>query len=197
MAYNRNRALTFGVAGIVIAALLILVFIPAKKEIGINPIVALQEIPDYGFQVVKISEEQSSVVHLNVTLNDFEVRMADGEWTAIEVPGVGVSFDLIRSQEVSFTAEVGGLGVGNYGAIRFHVIRGLEFTNATLDDGEVIGVDVPDFKVEFTTSFENVEGTGSLSIAARRGSGLLSNYMLPQYHMSLAAFRLEFTISPT
>ena len=197
MAYDRKKVLTFGAAGIAIAALLILAFIPARKEIGIDLMVALQEIPDYGFQILKISEEQSSVVHLYVTLDGFEVRLAEGEWAEIEVSGGRVSFDINRAREVSFAAEAGGLDVGSYDAIRFRVVRGLEFTNATLDNGDVIGVDVPDIKVEFTTStFEIGEGTESLMIKIRTGSGLLSNYMLPQYHMSLGTLRLEFDISP-
>ena len=196
MAYDRKKVLTFGAAGIAIAALLILAFLPAQKEIGIDPMAVLQEIPGYGFQILKISEEQSSVVHLYVTLDGFEVRLAEGEWAEIEISGGRVSFDINRAREVSFAAEAGGLDVGSYDAIRFRVVRGLEFTNATLDDGDVIGVDVPDSKVEFTTStFEIGEGTESLMIKLRTGSGLLSSYMLPQYHMSLGTLRLEFDIS--
>ncbi len=197
MAYDRKKVLMFGAAGIAIAALLILAFIPAQKEIGIDPMVALQEIPGYGFQILKISEEQSSVVHLYVTLDGFEVRLAEEEWAEIEISGGRVSFDINRAREVSFAAEAGGLDVGSYDAIRFRVVRGLEFTNATLDNGDVIGVDVPDIKVEFTTStFEIGEGTESLMIKLRTGSGLLSNYMLPQYQITLGTLRLEFDISP-
>jgi hypothetical protein len=197
MAYDRNRVLTFGAAGIIIAAFLILAFIPAKKEIGINPIVALQEIPGYGFQVVKMSEEQSDVVHLNVTLDAFEVRRADGGWAEIEVSGGRVSFDLQRAREASFTAGAGGLDAGSYTSIRFRVVGGVEFTNATLGDGVVVGVDVPSLKVEFSTpTFEVGEGTGSLLIDLRTGSGVQSNYMLPQYHVALGTLRLEFAVAP-
>ena len=198
MAYDRNKVLTFGAAGIAIAALLILVFVPARKEVGMDPMAALQEIPGYGFQILKISEEQSSVVHLYVALDGFEVRLVEGEWAEIEISGGRVSFDINRAREVSFAAEARGLDVGSYDAIRFHVVRGLGFANATLDDGDVIGVDVPDFKVEFTTStFEIGEGTESLVIKLRTGSGFLSNYMLPQYQITLGTLRLEFAISPT
>lgn len=195
MAYDRNRVLTFGAAGIVIAALLILVFMPVQKEIRMDPMVALQEIPGYGFYVLKISEEQSSVVHLYVTLDGFEVRLAEGGWA--EVSGGRISSDINGAREVSFAAEAGGLDVGSYDAIRFRVVRGLEFTNATLDDGDVIAVDVPDFKVEFSTSaFEIGEWTESLMIELRTGPGALSSYMLPQYHVTLGTLRLEFAISP-
>jgi hypothetical protein len=197
MAYDRNRVFMFGATGVVIAALLILVFIPAQKEIGINPMVALQEIPGYGFQIVKMSEEQADLVHLNVTLDGFEVRQADGDWAEIEISGGRVSFDINRVREVSFTADVGALEAGSYSAIRFRVIRGLEFTNATLDNGDVIGVDVPSLKVEFTTSaFEVAGGTESLLLDLQTGSGVLSNYMMPQLHLSLGTLKLEIDVTP-
>ncbi len=196
MAYERNRVLTFGAVGI-IAALLILAFIPARKEIGISPMVALQEIPGYGFQIVKMSEEQAGVAHLNVTLDGFEVRQADGDWAEIEVSGGSVSFDLLRARETSFNAQVEGLDAGSYSAIRFRVIRGLGFTNATLSSGDVIGVDVPSLKVEFTTqAFEIGEGTEGLLIDLRTGSGLLSNYMLPELHLALGTMKIEIDITP-
>ena len=197
MAYDRNRVLAFGAVGIVIAALLILAFIPAQEEIGVNPMVALQEIPGYGFQIVKMSEEQAGVSHLNVTLDGFEVRQADGDWAEIEVSGGSVSFDLLRARETSFNVQVEGLDAGSYSAIRFRVIRGLGFTNATLSSGDVIGVDVPSLKVEFTTqAFEIGEGTEGLLIDLRTGSGLLSNYMLPELHLVLGTMKIEIDVTP-
>jgi hypothetical protein len=196
MAYDRNRVLTFGAVGIV-AALLILAFIPAQKEIGISPMVALQEIPGYGFQIVKMSEEQADVTHLNVTLDGFEVRQADGDWAEIEISGRSVSFDLLRARETSFNAQFEGLEAGSYSAVRFRVVRGLEFTNATLSSGDVIGVDVPSFEVEFSTlAFEIGEGTESLLIDLRTGTGLLSNYMLPELHLALGTMKIEIDVTP-
>jgi len=196
MAYERNRVLTFGAVGI-IAALLILAFIPARKEIGISPMVALQEIPNYGFQIVKMSEEQAGVAHLNVTLDGFEVRHADGDWSEVEISGGSVSFDLLRARETSFNARVEGLVAGSYSAVRFRVIRGLEFTNATLSSGDVIGVDVPSLKVEFATPvFEIGEGTEGLFIDLRTGSGLLSNYMLPELHFALGTMKIVIDVTP-
>ena len=197
MAYDRNRVITFGAAGIAIAALLILVFIPAQKDIGINPMVALQVIPDYGFQIVKMSEEQTDLAQLNVTLDGFEVKLADGDWAEIEISGGSVSFDLLRARETSINALVEGLDAGIYSVVRFRVVRGLEFTNATLSSGDFIGVDVPSLKVEFTTqAFEIGEGTESLHIKLRTGSGLLSNYMLPELHFALGTMKIEIDVTP-
>lgn len=192
MAYDRNRVLVFGAAGIVIVALLILVFTPAEKKIELNTTVALQEIPDYGFQIVKISEKQSDVTHLYVTLDGFEVRQTDGNWSEIEIAGKRISFDLLKVREISFYALVEGLDAENYSAVRFQVVQGLKFTNATLSSGEIIGVDAPSFKVEFTTpTFEKVDDTESLLVELRTESGQLYNYMLPELHLALGTIRVE------
>ena len=196
MAYDRRKIILFGVGGVAIAAILILAFLPVRVEVGINPTVTLQEIPGYGFQIVKISEEEANVVHLNVTLDGFEIRKTDGDWAEIGVSGETVSFNLLRDLEMSIVAEVGGLDSGSYSAIRFRVVRGLELSNATLDTGEVVSVDVPSFKVELTTStFEIGEGTESLSLELRTGSGLLSNYMLPEIHLSIGTMKIEVHVS--
>ncbi len=196
MAYDRNRILVFGGAGILIAALLIIFFIPVETEIHVATSVSLQEIPGYGFQTVKISEEQADVVHLNITLGGFEVQGADGEWTGISVPGA-VSFNLLRDPETIITADANGLIPGRYTAVRFQVLGGLEYTNATLTNGEVVPVDVPYFKVEYTTEeFEIGEETEGLSLVLRRGSGQLANYMLPDYHISTGTMKVEVEASP-
>ena len=195
MAYDRRKIISFGVGGVAIAAILILALLPVRVEVGINPTVALQEIPDYGFQIVKMSEEQANVVHLNVTLDGFEIRKTDGDWVEIGVSGETVSFNLLRDLETFIVAEVGDLDSGSYSAIRFRVVRGLEFTNASLDTGEIVSVDVPNFKVELTTStFEIGEGTESLSLELRTGSGLQSNYMLPEIHLSIGTMKIEILV---
>ena len=58
-------------------------------------------------------------------------------------------------------------------------------------------MDVPSFKVEFTTpTFEKVEGTESLYVKLRIGSGLLSNYMLPELHLTLGTMKIEVEVTP-
>ena len=194
MAYDRNRILIFGGAGIAIAALLIIFFIPVETEIHVEPTVALQDIPGYGFQTVKISEEQADVIHLNLTLGGFEVQGADGEWTSVSVPGT-VSFNLLRDPETTITADANGLQPGSYTAVRFQVLGGLEYTNATLSNGYLVPVDVPYFKVEYATEeFEIGEGTEGISLVLRRGSGMLANYMLPDYHITTGTMKIEVTV---
>ena len=195
MAYSNRKIALFGTAGVAIAAILILAFAPVREEVGIGTMVALQEIPGYGFQVVKMGEGQADVVHLNVTLDGFEARRQDGGWTALTAGSV--SFNMLRDREISFNAQAGSLDAGSYNAVRFRVVRGLEDSNATLSNDDVIGVDVPSLKVEIETSpFEVGADTESLLIDLRIGSGLLSKYMLPDLHLSLGTLKVEIGVSP-
>ena len=198
MAYNRNNVILFGVGGAAIALALIIIFLPVRVEVGLNPTVALNEISEYGFQIIKISEAQTSVVHLNITLDNFEIRKTDGEWFEIDIERGSTSFDLLLDREIFIVTEIENLDIGNYDAIRFQVVRGLEFTNATLGTGEILAVDVPHFKVAYLTSiFAINEGTDSLFLELHTGSGILSNYMLPDIHMSIGAMKIEVIVSET
>ena len=195
MAYSYRKIALFGAAGVAVAALLILVFTPVREEVGIGTMVALQEIPGYGFQIVKIGEGQADVVHLNVTLDGFEAKRQDGGWTELTVGSV--SFNMLRDREISFNTQAGSLDAGSYTAVRFRVVHGLEDSNATLSDGAVIVVDVPTLKVEIpTTPFDVDADTESLRIDLGVGAGALSNYMLPELHLSIGTLRVEMGVSP-
>jgi len=196
MAYTRNKILLFGVLGIAIATLLIILFMPVQEETSVYPVVALQEIPGYGFQIIKISEEVSELTSLNITLHDFEIRRSDGSWKSIEISGGLVSFNLLGVKEKSLSVLINGLETGNYDAIRFRFERGLQSVNATLNNGDVVEVDVPEKKVELTTStFQIDNNMETLTIKLQRGIGTLSNYMSPNYHVSLSTSRIEVSIS--
>lgn len=196
MAYSNRKIALFGTAGVAIAAILILAFAPVREEVGIGTMVALQEIPGYGFQVVKMGEGQASVAHLNVTLDGFEVLRQDGGWTALTTRSV--SFNMLREREISFSAQAVGLNAGSYSAVRFRVVHGLGDSNATLSNGDVMAVDVPSQKVEIETSSFEVDGdTESLRIELSVGSGVLSNYVLPDLHLSLGTLRVEIGVTPT
>jgi len=195
MAYSNRKIVLFGAAGVALAAILILVFSPIREEVGIGTMVALQGIPGYGLQVVKMGEGQASVVHLNVTLDGFEALRQDGGWTALTAGSV--SFNMLRDREMSFSVQAGSLDSGSYTALRFQVVHGIGDSNATLSDGDVVAVDVPGQKVEIEiTPFEVVEDTESLLLELSMGSGILSNYMLPDLHLSLGTMRMEISVSP-
>ena len=194
MAYDRNKILIFGGAGVVIAAFLILLFIPGGTETHVATTVSLQEIPGYGFQIVKMSEERDDITQLEVTLEGFEFRKSDGSW--IDASGERFSFDLIRELEISFTVDVGELDAGSYNGVRFRVVPGFGFTNATLSSGKLVTVDSPQTKVAYVTStFELDENMETLQVELNRGAGVISNYMLPELHLAIMTTGLDITIS--
>jgi hypothetical protein len=196
MAYDRNRIIIFGGAGIAIAVLLITFFLPVETETHVATSVTLQEIPGYGFQTVKISEGQADVIHLNLTLGGFEIRGTDGEWTGISVPET-VSLNLLRNPETFITADASGIAPGSYTAVRFQILGGLEYANATLTNEEVVSVDTPFFKVEYAVEeFEVDESTENLSVNLIRGPGQLANYMLPGYHISTGTMKIMVSVIP-
>ena len=196
MAYDRNKILIFGLGGIAFAAILIMVFLPSRVEVGVDSTVTLQEIPNYGFQSVLICPEQTNIVHLNVTFDSFEIRSTEGEWSDIEIEGDLVSIILFRDLENIIAIDVGNLDYGFYNAVRFRVLRGLEYSNATLGTGETVTIDVPSFMVEYLTPiFEVSEGIEDLSLELQIGSGILSNYVLPDYMVSIGTMRVQIIIS--
>ena len=196
MAYSRNRIILFGGAGIAIALLLITIFLPVETETHVATTVSLQEIPGYGFQTMMIGEDQSGLTHLNLTLEGFEIRGTDGEWTGISVPGT-ISLNLLRDPETFITADASAIAPGSYTAVRFQILRGLEYANATLTNGEVVSVDVPFFKVEYAVEeFEVDDGIENLSVKLIRSPGQLANYMLPGYHIATGTMKIEATVIP-
>jgi len=191
MAYSRNKILLYGGAGIAIATLLCIFCLPVKTEIHVDPSVTLQTIPGYGIQTVMISEEQTTLRHLNLSLSDFEVKATEGKWTSLDV-ATPVSFNLLRDPETSITADVSNLVPGSYTVVRAQILGGLEYTNATLINGDVVSVDVPSSKVEFATrAFEVDEGTASLILVLRPGSRQLTTHILPHYHISTGTTKIE------
>lgn len=196
MTYSRNIIVLLGVFSIIIASLLFVVFMPVKKVASVYPTVGLQEIPGYGFQIIKISEEFSELTSMNLTLHNFEIRKIDGVWKSLELSGGAVSFNLLGVQEKSLTALIIGLESGQYDAVRFHFMRGLEYGNATLDNGDIIEVEVPEDKVAFGTNVFPINNEmENLTITFQKGSGVLSNYMSPSYHVSLGTLRIEVTVA--
>jgi hypothetical protein len=113
MAYSGNRIIVFGGAGVAIALLLIIFFIPVETETHVATTVSLQEIPGYGFQTMKIGGDQADLIHLNLTLEGFEIKGIDGEWTGISTPGT-ISFNLLKNPETIITADASGIAIGSY-----------------------------------------------------------------------------------
>jgi len=198
MAYEVKKIIAYGVTGVVIAIIIILWFWPISKEVGISPIVAVQEIPTYGIQVLKITDEPIDLIHLKVTVDGFEAKQLDGGWTKIEIPGGRISFDLLRFQRSFVIADISKLDHGNYSMIRFQMVPGLEHTNATLGNGDVIEVEVPSEKIEvITPTIEVTEGMETVFIDLQvQPSGTLANYVIHmQHHLTLMTMKIDVVIN--
>jgi len=97
--------------------------------------------------------------HLNITIDSFEVhRNETDEWLTIRIEDGRASFDLLALKNGNITEEaaVDTIPAGNYTMIRMHVVEGLEFTNATIDDeaSTVIPLNVPSEKIKIPVHFE-------------------------------------------
>jgi hypothetical protein len=194
MAFDNRRILTFGGVGVALAVFFIIFFLPVENVVEINPTVSLQEIPGYGFLTMKISSEMINLVHMNITIQDFEVMGKDGQWTPIEVIEK-FSFDLLQLSEKKITVDIEGLRTGIYDAFRFKILEGIENSNATLSNGEVVPLDVPFFKLEFQSRFETDEVTDNFTIIFTRGAGQISENILPDYYITVGTIKFEVLIT--
>jgi hypothetical protein len=198
MAYEVRKIVIYGVTGVVIAAIIIMWFWPVSEEVKIKPLVALQEIPAYGIQVIKITDEPMDLIHLYVTIDGLEVKQMDGSWTRIDVLGGRTSLDLLRLQRSSVVADISNLDPGNYTNIRFQIVRGLEHTNATLANGDVIEVDIPSEKIQvMTPTIEVKEKMETILLDLQvQPVGPLANYViLMQHHLTLMTMKFDIVIN--
>jgi hypothetical protein len=148
----------FAAAGILVAVLIIAGVVAG----GIRfPSLRLPSmVSDKGTLIIKITDAPvRDLKHLNITIDSFEVHRNDtDEWITIPIGGGRVSFDLLHLKNGNITADaaIGAVQPGNYTMIRMHIVEGLEFTNATLDDdaGTVIPLNVPSEKIKIPVHFE-------------------------------------------
>jgi hypothetical protein len=188
MAFDKNKVIKYGAAGIIIAAVVML-FLPIQEQIKVSPYVSLEQIPGYGLQYVKISEDQADLTNLILTIEQVEVRQTNGEW--VKVSGGETSWNLVKDIRKTYALNPVDLSPGTYTKIRFVLGQGLENNNATLSNDMTVSVNTPysieiDL-VEFTVETSLDELTLSLSL----GQGVLSNHMLPQYHIAIGTTRLQ------
>lgn len=193
MAYDRRKVLTYGATGVIIA-LIVIVLIPVNEEVNVNPYVTLEQVPGYGLQYIKVSEEQADLTHMYLTIHTVEAQLPSGEW--VKISETETRWDIIRETQKKFEINTDVLSPGKYSKIRFYVAAGQEKSNATLSDNRVIPLSLQDnpFEVEITET-DIDEGADELSLTLDVGSGVISNQMLPEYHIVIATGRLGGTIS--
>ncbi len=120
----------FGVAGVLVAALIIAGFV-----IGNNVFQASGK----GVLTIQIMDKPVALDHLNMTIDWAKIQDADGNWYNLTLKTEPFYFDLLSLQNVSKTLSETEIPAGNYTMIWMHVLT----ANATYPDGSVADLRVP------------------------------------------------------
>lgn len=187
MAYDRKKVLAYGIAGVIIA-LIILVFIPVNKQVNINPYINLEHIPGYGLQYIKVSAEQANLNHIYVTIHTIEIKQPNGEWAKIS--NKETLWDIIMETEKKLEISTDSLSPGTYSKIRFYIAESIEKSNATLSDGQIIPLGIGANPVEVELTETTINGVDEHSLTLTIGPGVVSNQILPDYHIAIATVKL-------
>ena len=151
MAYNTRKIVAYGGVGVVIASSIILAFLWAPfAEVGLVPIVELESVMPGTLAITIITDTQDiNVTELKLTIDRLEVKLQNGDWSEIEIPGGRVSFDLFRRQGTFIDAVISQLEPGS--VVRMHMMQGFEYVNATLNNGDVVDVVLQSEYIEVRT----------------------------------------------
>jgi hypothetical protein len=159
MAYNRRKIVSYGGVGAAIAIVFILAFLwPPFTEVGLVPIVELESVMPGTLAITVITDTQDiKVTELKLTIDRLEVKPLNGSWSEMELPGGNVSFDLLHRQGTFIATVIGQLEPGTM--IRMHIVRQMgkidqpinQYANATLNNGDVVNVVLPNEYIEVRT----------------------------------------------
>jgi hypothetical protein len=120
----------FGVAGVLVAALIIAGFV-----IGNN----ISEVSGKGVLTIQVMDEPVELDHLNMTIDWVKIQDEGENWYNLTLKTEPFYFDLLSLQNVSETLSETELPAGNYTKIWMHVLT----ANATYPDGTVADLRVP------------------------------------------------------
>lgn len=142
---SSRELVTFGIAGILIAALLIgvvtvgpSVILPAKAE---------------GTLVIRVTDAPvQDLKSLNITIDSFEAHQKETDnWINVSVLGGQMTFDLVKLRNnLSEVAATDELRAGNYTKIRMHIVSAM----AQVDGGSPFDVRFPPNKLDIIVHFE-------------------------------------------
>ena len=159
MAYNRRKIGAYGAAGIVIAASLILAFLWGPfTEVGMVPIVELESVMPGTLAVTIVTDTPDiKVTELKLTIDRLQVKLKNGDWTEVEIPGGKVSFDLLNRQGSFIDSVLSQLEAGTI--VKMHIVQQMgkidqpvsQYANATLSNGDVVNVVLPSEEIELMT----------------------------------------------
>jgi hypothetical protein len=120
----------FGVAGVLVAVLIIAGFV-----IGNNVL----EVSGKGVLTIQVMDKPVELDHLNMTIDWVKIQDEGENWHNLTLKTEPFYFDLLSLQNVSETLSETELPVGNYTKIWMHVLT----ANATYPDGTVAELTVP------------------------------------------------------
>lgn len=184
MAYNRNKVIIYGVAGIILA-LTVLAFIPTRTETHISTSVSLAMIPDYGIQIIKISEDNSQVTNLVLNTQSIYAQTPDGEW--VKVSSAEQQWDLQQELEKIIPVDQ---NIKGYSKLRINIAQE---NPVTLSDGQIIQLGTPSLPIEVNLeSSNNLETVTGLRFFLSQGTG--STYILPNLQIELSTNKLTAEI---
>jgi len=144
MAYDRRKIVVYGGAAVITATIMIVALLsaPFEEEVGFVPIVELESVTPGTIKITIITNTQDiNVTELKLTIDRLEVKPKDGNWTEVEIQAGRVSFDLLRRQGTFIDTVISQLEPETL--IRMHTVQGFEYANATLNNGVVVGVELP------------------------------------------------------
>jgi hypothetical protein len=120
----------FGVAGVLVAVLIIAGFV-----IGEN----VFQVSGKGVLTIQIMDKPVELDHLNMTIDWVKIQDEDENWYNLTLKSEPFYFDLLSLQNVSETLSETEVPAGNYTKIWLHVLT----ANATYPDGSVADLRVP------------------------------------------------------
>ena len=145
----------FGIAGILIAVVIIAGFVAASNLIR----------PVTGTLTIRIMDKPVALKHLNMTIDWVKIKDANGNWynLTIENPNEEGTyyFDLLALQNVSETLSVTEIPEANYTAIWIHVLN----ANATYPDESTVDLNVPSDVIKVLLKPHlSLEGGGQVTV---------------------------------
>jgi hypothetical protein len=143
----------YGIAGILIAVVIIAVFIFVPPVNG------------RGTLTIKIMDKPVELKHLNMTIDWVKIKDEDGNWHDLTIADPNEEgtfyFDLLALQNVSETLSVTEIPEANYTAIWIHVLS----ANATYPDESTADLNVPSDVIKVLLKPHlSLEGGGQVTV---------------------------------
>lgn len=182
MAYSRNKVIIYGIAGIALA-LAIITLLPTRTETHITASVSLEQIPGYGIQTIKISEDDSAITNLVVNIQSIEAQISSDEWVKISTREQ--QWDLRQEVEKIFTIDQ---NVTGYSKLR--LIIASDGSSVTLVDGREIPLSVSSHQLEVDLLEPyDMEIDGPV-LKFSMSQGTVSTHILPNLQIELSTNRI-------